>query len=93
MRLSADRQNNPRTYLQRREKDMTGIAAVSIRTTPQAANTIQATDSQDAQKIEESAAGAQAETSKVTAGGQAQGAQGSSESSEPAHIRQLREMI
>ncbi|SPO56069.1 conserved protein of unknown function [Pseudomonas sp. JV551A1] len=72
---------------------MTGIAAVSIRTTTQAASTIQATDSQDAQKTEESAAGAQADTSKVTGGGQAQGAQGSGESSEPAHIRQLREMI
>ncbi|MBF8671175.1 hypothetical protein IR012_23970 [Pseudomonas putida] len=72
---------------------MTGIAAVSIRTTIQAASTIQATDSQDAQKTEENGAGTQADTSKVNGGGQAQGAQGSSESSEPAHIRQLREMI
>ncbi|QOE09701.1 hypothetical protein IE322_06465 [Pseudomonas asiatica] len=72
---------------------MTGIAAVSISTTSQALSTTQAADSQDAQKTEENGAGTQADTSKVNGGGQTQGAQSSSESSEPAHIRQLREMI
>jgi len=79
--------------LQRREKDMTGIAAASIRITAQASSTTQVADSQDAQKTEQGQASTQVDVAKASGGGQAQGAQGSSESSEPAHIKQLREMI
>ena len=72
---------------------MTGIAAVSISTTAQALSTTQAAESQDAQKAEEGGTVAQTDASRANGGGQAQGAQDSSESLEPAHIKQLREMI
>ncbi|MEN5305265.1 MULTISPECIES: hypothetical protein [unclassified Pseudomonas] len=74
---------------------MVGIAAVSIsNTSAQAASTLQASDSE---KTVAGSSPLQVDTSKVRGDDkQAQaagGAQGSSESSEPAHIKQLREMI
>jgi len=73
---------------------MVSIAAVSIgNASAQAASTLQASDSE---KTETGKSTLQVDTSKVRGGEQAQaagGAQGSSESSEPAHIKQLREMI
>lgn len=73
---------------------MVGIAAVSIsNASTQVASTLQAGDSD---KTEAGSSTLQVDTSKVRGDGQAQaagGAQGSSESDEPAHIKQLREMI
>ena len=72
---------------------MTGFAAVSISTTAQALSTTQAADIQDAQKAEEGGTVAQTDASRANGGGQAQGAQDSSESSEPAHIKHEAELI
>ncbi|MBO9550048.1 hypothetical protein [Pseudomonas sp.] len=75
---------------------MVGIAAVSIsNASAQAASTLQANDSEKTAAVVSTL---QVDTSKVRGDKQAQatgGAQGSSESesSEPAHIKQLREMI
>lgn len=73
---------------------MVGIAAVSIsNASAQAASTLQASDSE---KTEAGSATLLVDTSKVRGGEQAQaasGAQGGSESDEPAYIKQLREMI
>ncbi len=69
---------------------MVGIAAVTISNAPAATAAV----ASEADKAEESQGTAvQADTSKLRGSGQAQGAQGSEESSEPAHIKQLREMI
>ncbi|MDM3886512.1 hypothetical protein QSV36_13050 [Pseudomonas sp. BCRC 81390] len=72
---------------------MTAIAANSVGSTGQVSVSTSSVAGQDVQKSEESGAGTQADLSKVNAGSKAKGAEGSSDSSEPAHIRQLREMI
>ncbi|RCL26979.1 hypothetical protein C6A77_10630 [Pseudomonas sp. AFG_SD02_1510_Pfu_092] len=72
---------------------MTGIAAVGIASTAQALSTTVNADTQDAQKTEAGKVGVQADTSRLQAGGQTKQAEDSGESAEPAHIRQLREMI
>ncbi|BBH46798.1 hypothetical protein [Pseudomonas sp. KU43P] len=69
---------------------MVGIAAVTISNAAAATAAV----SSEVDKAEESqGSSVQADTSKLRGSGQAQGAQGSEESSEPAHIKQLREMI
>ncbi|MFJ4348633.1 hypothetical protein [Pseudomonas sp. NPDC089401] len=75
---------------------MVGIAAISISNpSAQAASTTQASAS-ETDKTESGSGTLQVDTSKLRSSGQAQGAKGadeSSDSSEPAHIKQLREMI
>nr|WP_314872084.1 hypothetical protein [uncultured Pseudomonas sp.] len=68
---------------------ITGISIAGAVSTEVAGKTAQGADTEQAEKI----SGAQVDLSKVAAGGKASAAQSSEESSEPAHIRQLREMI
>ena len=70
---------------------MVGIAAITISGASPAATTAV---SSEAQKVEGGqGTSVQADTSKLRKSDQAQSAQGSEDSGEPAHIKQLREMI
>ncbi|MGF6393448.1 hypothetical protein [Pseudomonas plecoglossicida] len=70
---------------------MTGIAAISISAVSPAPTAVV---ERETEKVAEGQGKTvQADTSKLRGSDQAQGAQGSEASSEPAHIKQLREMI
>lgn len=68
---------------------ITGISIAGAISTEVASKTAQGTGAEQAEK----AAATHVDLSKVTAGGKAPAAEAGEESSEPAHIKQLRELI
>ncbi|MFG0631596.1 hypothetical protein [Pseudomonas sp. xss_2] len=72
---------------------MVGITAVTINSNASLDAAAKTAQVSEAEQGEKAGATAQADLGKVAGGGQAPAAGASEESSEPAHIKQLREMI